>query len=207
MDYTIHEYTYDNALLKAGEGGAAFQFRTYVFPTTAIVLGRGGKPELELNLDVCLNDGVPIIRRRGGGGTVVLDPGNVIVSAVAQAPGVGDIKLHFQRLLDWLRQGLIDAGVETVGFNGISDLVIDERKICGSSLYRPKNWLYFSASLMVNPDLSLIDRYLQHPPREPEYRAGRSHGDFLTTLAENSAFESAGDLKAALAASLATTLQ
>lgn len=33
-----------------------------------------------------------------------------------------------------------------------------------------------------NPDLSLIDRSLRHPPREPDSRRGRHHLDFVTSL-------------------------
>ena len=28
-----------------------------------------------------------------------------------------------------------------------------------------------------------IERYLKHPLREPDYRHGRNHGDFVTSLA------------------------
>ena len=28
-----------------------------------------------------------------------------------------------------------------------------------------------------------MERYLQHPPREPDYRRGRSHRDFMGDLA------------------------
>jgi lipoate-protein ligase A len=35
---------------------------------------------------------------------------------------------------------------------------------------------------LINADLSLIDRYLKHPPREPDYRRGRSHLDFVMSV-------------------------
>ena len=34
------------------------------------------------------------------------------------------------------------------------------------------------------PDLRLIDRYLNHPPREPDYRRGRTHAAFMGGLKE-----------------------
>ena len=36
---------------------------------------------------------------------------------------------------------------------------------------------------MISNDLTLIDRYLKHPSKEPEYRRGRPHTAFVTTLA------------------------
>jgi lipoate-protein ligase A len=35
---------------------------------------------------------------------------------------------------------------------------------------------------LVCPDLSLIERYLKHPKKEPDYRRGRSHKDFLSSI-------------------------
>ncbi len=206
MPIDVAEYSYDDDLLEAGAQGVSFQFKVYPFPTTAIVLGRGGKIERELNLDTCEADGIPVLRRRGGGGTVVLDPGNIVVSAVAKAEGVGDIKLHFNHMLDWLQAGLTKTGIENVSQNGISDLVVGNRKFSGTSLYRPKNWVFFTASILVSPDFSKIDRYLQHPPREPEYRQGRSHRDFLIGLEEVSSFSSAHDLAIVLHSSLSEEL-
>jgi lipoate-protein ligase A len=40
----------------------------------------------------------------------------------------------------------------------------------------------YSATLLVDPDLDLVERYLAHPPREPEYRRGRPHRDFMGRL-------------------------
>ena len=31
-------------------------------------------------------------------------------------------------------------------------------------------------------ELSIVSKYLKHPPREPEYRGGRGHADFLANL-------------------------
>jgi hypothetical protein len=35
---------------------------------------------------------------------------------------------------------------------------------------------------LIDPDLDLIDRYLLYPPREPDYRSGRSHRRFMGSL-------------------------
>jgi lipoate-protein ligase A len=34
----------------------------------------------------------------------------------------------------------------------------------------------------VSEDVSLIERYLKHPKREPDYRKGRKHSEFVTNL-------------------------
>ncbi len=56
----------------------------------------------------------------------------------------------------------------------------------GYTLYLGNNpfLYYYQASLLVNPDLSLFERYLYYPPREPSYRRGRPHREFCTSLTE-----------------------
>ena len=38
------------------------------------------------------------------------------------------------------------------------------------------------ASILYDFDLGAIDRYTRMPPRQPEYRAGRPHADFVVNL-------------------------
>lgn len=68
--------------------------------------------------------------------------------------------------------------------NGISDICMGSKKIAGTSLFRSKHYLLYQASILVDPKLHLIERYLRHPSKEPNYRLNRSHSDFLTSLQE-----------------------
>jgi lipoate-protein ligase A len=65
---------------------------------------------------------------------------------------------------------------------GLSDICIGDKKILGSSLYMPRGRAHYQASLLVHCDLNIMFKYLKHPSREPDYRRGRRHEDFLTTL-------------------------
>ena len=47
---------------------------------TEAVLG-AGTPETDVDLARCAADGVPVYRRRGGGGAVVLAPGCLVITA------------------------------------------------------------------------------------------------------------------------------
>ncbi len=183
--------------------------RVVAWSSVAVVIGRGGKQSLELNTQNILADDVPLYRRPGGGCSVVLDPGNVVVSVALPLPGIGGIKKAFADVSDWLIAALADCGVPGVRQRGISDLTIPDPasadsfsgadlKIGGSCIYRTRNLLYYSTTLLVNPDLDLVDRYLSYPPREPDYRAGRSHRRFMGSLQQMGLAMSVEELAGAL---------
>ncbi len=159
------------------------QLRIYRPDEVTIVLGRGSKPGIELNLDVCEADHANISRRRGGGCAVVLDPGDIIVSLALPASGFGKIREHFEAISNWLIDGLERAGIKGVHREGTSDLVIDDRKIAGASMQRKRDLVFYSCSILVCPRVDLMERWLGHPPREPEYRHHRTHSDFVGSLA------------------------
>ncbi|MFH0882693.1 MAG: hypothetical protein V2A56_06890 [bacterium] len=183
-EYGIGVYQDDAYLVAALRKDGKARLKVYHPATVRVILGHGSKIKDEVYFDAIRNDGVPLERRPGGGCAVVLDPGNVIVSVVLPVPGLGDTKKWFQRCCEWLAEGLDACGVPSVRVDGISDLVIGDRKIAGTSLHRAKDLLYFSASILVTPRLELLDRYLPHPPREPNYRAKRPHRDFVIGLNE-----------------------
>jgi lipoate-protein ligase A len=83
----------------------------------------------------------------------------------------------------WIVEALHRLSVRDVQPAGISDLAIRNRKIVGTSIYRTRLVLFYQASLLVANDLAPFTRYLAMPSRAPEYRRGRTHEEFCTTLA------------------------
>jgi lipoate-protein ligase A len=96
--------------------------------------------------------------------------------------------------------------VADVTQRGVSDLALGDRKLGGSCLRRERGLAHYTTTLLVDPDLALLDRYLQHPPREPDYRAGRTHRDFVTTLRDAGWAGSARDLQEGLSLRLAKAM-
>jgi len=195
-------YDCDDELLEQVQADGRSRIRLYRLPGVRVVLGRGSRAADEVDLQRCRADGVEVVRRRGGGCSVVIDPGNLVVSTAIPLGGLGDNGRYLKQLSQWLLAGLRAIGIDGIEHNGICDLVYRGRKVSGSCLYRPRGLLYYSASLLVNAQLSLVERYLRHPPREPKYRDGRSHLEFVANLATSS-IPSAEKLQERLGAVLA----
>ncbi len=168
----------------------ALQTKPFVFiyeqQKIEVVYGPACGINEEIRVEMCKTDGVPIVGRRNGGGAVVLAPGMVIIIVVGERTSGTSPRNYFDSVNDALINVLSKAGIEGVVRNGISDCSLNDRKILGSSLYLGNNpfLYYYQASLLVNPDLSLFERYLYYPPREPSYRRGRPHREFCTSLTE-----------------------
>lgn len=178
---TIHPYDFDDGLIaKAIAGRPAFAL--YRPEKPMVVLGRGSKVALEVDEAALAHEAIDLYRRKGGGCTVLLDPGNVVISVAMPLAGFGGNKKHIEALSDWLIEGLTRLGIKNLRREGISDIVQGEKKISGSCVHRSKDVFYFSASLLVNADLARLARCLKHPPREPDYRAGRDHRGFVANL-------------------------
>ena len=157
--------------------------RIYEPSTLCAVLGAAGKPEQDLLLDAMKRDGVPWMRRRGGGGTVVLGPGQVVLAMVMEVGSPFRNREYAAEINSWIVEALRRLSVAGVHAEGISDLAIGEKKIVGTSIYRTRLVLFYQSSLLVCNDISLFTRYLAMPVKVPEYRRGRTHEQFCTTLA------------------------
>jgi lipoate---protein ligase len=69
-----------------------------------------------------------------------------------------------------------------VEWRGCTDLALDGRKFSGNAQRRARHSLLFHGTFLLNFDLQLVSQVMPQPSRQPEYRAGRAHGDFLVNL-------------------------
>ncbi len=138
----------------------------------------------EVKVDRCRADGVPILRRTSGGGSVVVGPGILCVSVFleeAAAPELSAVDLAQRYVLESIASAIRSVG-PAVDLQGRGDLALAGRKCGGSAQRRLKLWLMVHCSILYDFDIETIERYLAMPRRQPDYRAGRAHRDFLVSL-------------------------
>lgn len=151
---------------------------------SAVVLGSGNDESKEINLEVCSSLSIPILRRYGGGGTVVLYPGCVVISLGCWVKDQFANNRYFSMINRAVISSLAKQWPVFSGLSqaGISDIVMGDKKVGGTSLFRSRNYLLYQASILVDLDARLIESVLRHPTKEPDYRLRRSHSDFLVGL-------------------------
>lgn len=174
----------DEALLLAAEDGTGGEvLRVWDQPTPAVIVGAGGSVEIDVNREACAADGVPIVRRSSGGGTVLLDTNSLCVSVVLRTdrPGLDAIAGTTAFVMGKHRAAAspFTAGLEVVGHG---DLAENGRKVAGSAQQRKRRHVLHHAVFLCGTPIERIARYLRRPEREPAYRAGRDHAAFLTHL-------------------------
>jgi lipoate-protein ligase A len=149
---------------------------------TVVVLGRGSKVELELNTANIAADRIPVLQRASGGCAVVLTPEMMCVSFGLRAERQRLSSDYFAFFLALIIRGFESLAVRGLAQRGISDLAFGDRKVGGTALYRNRERIYFHAVLNLTSATDLMERYLAHPPRTPDYRENRSHKDFVTSF-------------------------
>ncbi len=194
---------FDEALLEAMDGleshksetasesdGPAELLRFWQMSGPCVVVGRSSKIAEEVHLERCERDAVPVLRRMSGGGTIVAGPGCAMFSVLLSLDARPECRLLDEahrtvmtRVRQALQWALDEYGVEQkVDIRGICDLTIDGQKISGNALRLKRHWLMYHGTLLIDMPLCWISEYLAMPPKQPEYRRGRSHDQFVTGL-------------------------
>ena len=174
--------TVNEDLLHAFGASTSPVYRIYEPPATCIVLGAGRKNKGDVHCREARQDGIPVLIRKGGGGTVVLSPGMVVLALIKEVASPFQNREYARKISGWHKLLLSDLGVAGIKHSGISDLTVGDRKILGTSIFRRKRLLFFQSSLLVENDIGLFERYLTFPSTVPDYRGKRSHREFCTNL-------------------------
>lgn len=174
----------DEALLIAAEEGTGSEvLRFWELSTYAVVVGSGGSVAIDVNRAACEADGVRVLRRSSGGGTVLLGPGCLCFSLVLHyehEQGLNEIPASNRYILARIAKAL--APVVASVREGTSDLAVDGVKFSGNAQQRKRTHFLHHGTLLCGFDLAYVSKYLNPPERQPDYRRNRPHAEFIANL-------------------------
>jgi lipoate-protein ligase A len=178
---------FDEVLFNLAEKHEAGEYlRFWESSKVFIVLGRIGRGEADVNAIHTQEDGIAVLRRSSGGGTVVQGPGCLNYSLILERqkhPELNDLRKSYEWISAKVIEALACAGVKAY-FRPTSDLAtgLGEKKFSGNAQRRGRRYVLHHGTILYKFDLSLISRYLNMPQDIPEYRKHRPHTDFVTNI-------------------------
>ena len=178
---------FDEVLLFLAEQGISGEsLRFWESAQVFIVLGRIGRVEEDVFWETARTDGIPILRRGSGGGTVLQGKGCLNYSLILSKeihPGLGDLRKSYRMILDQVVAVMGHVGVKAE-FKPISDIARKdtEKKFSGNAQHRARKYILHHGTILYDFDLSLIEKYLRIPRDVPPYRKGRTHKEFVANI-------------------------
>ena len=144
--------------------------------SASVVFGRNQNPWKEIRVQRAQEEGIVLIRRLSGGGTVFHDLGNLNYSFL-EGQSHYDEALHYKIICD----SVLEFGVELMK-NKRKDLLLDGLKVSGNAFYLKGNRRLHHGTLLVNTDENSIWKVLKKKDDNIESKGISSVTSKVTTL-------------------------
>ena len=130
----------------------------------SVIVGRFQRICDEVDLDLCAKEGISVVRRMSGGGTVYQDLGNLNYTIVLTdehrlIKGLG-ITESYKIFCSWLQRALKLMGLNPE-FKPPGNILLNGKKISGSAQLRRRGGVLHHGTLLVNADLNLMKKVLK----------------------------------------------
>jgi lipoate-protein ligase A len=189
----------EEALLDACEKNDGEEvLRFWEAPETFVVVGYANKIATEVNVENCRAKKIPIFRRCSGGGTVLQGAGCLNYALLLRISDDGPCRTitsankfimekNRTAIESEVRSQKSEADISVCGHTDLSLVtrhpsLVTPKKFSGNSQRRKKNFLLFHGTFLLDFNLALVGEFLKMPSQQPDYRASRSHREFLTNL-------------------------
>ena len=171
---------YENYLLRKRSDLSELLFLYVNRP--CVVMGKFQNPWKELNMDAVMGDGIPLIRRQSGGGTVFHDLGNLNFSFI-----LNNSIFPKEKSNNFLIKCLEQFGVKAHVY-GKNDLVVYKKskrfKFSGSAYKQIKNRSLHHGTLLVESKIHNLKKYLIPSFKQIETKAIPSRPSSVINLCE-----------------------
>jgi lipoate---protein ligase len=170
----------DEAILTSrGDGTAGDTLSFYSRDRPTVSLGYFEKTEECIDLELCRELGIDVVRRISGGSAIYTDPGQIIYTVVLSADRVPENpKESYPLICAGVVNGLRRLGIDAV-HRPLNDVVVNGRKVSGSAQTRRSGAVLQHGTVLVDTDLELMMRVIRPRPGKP-----RSADDMTTVARE-----------------------
>lgn len=140
--------------------------------------------EKEVDVEFCKKQGLPIIRRSQGGGTVYLNNDQVFYQVVASEDSKvipHRVDELFEKLLQVTVYVYRKLGLEAE-FKPLNDVVVNNRKISGNGAGRIGKAIILVGNIILDLDYDLMARVLKIPDEKFRDKMAKSMREWVTSL-------------------------
>ncbi len=170
-NFALEEYMLDNV--------NDDEFILYLWRNTpSVLIGRNQNVYAECNLDAMEEDGVKLVRRMSGGGTVYFDLGNVTYSFIAKKHNFSK-ESNYKLIMNSLKR----LGFETER-SGRNDILYDGKKISGNAFYHTGDKSLHHGTILSDVDMSKMSKYLNVSKKKLESKGVKSVRSRVVNLKE-----------------------
>lgn len=145
----------DEAVSEAvASGKSPPTIRFWRWSPSAVSIGYFQGIEDEVNLDICRNSGIDVVRRRTGGGAVYHDYDGEVTYSVIGPQGIfpSGIRESYGEICCWVIDGLGNLGIDAT-FAPINDILVGQRKISGNAQTRRDGVLLQHGTILYDLDV------------------------------------------------------
>ncbi len=151
----------------------------------SVIVGRFSDISAEVNTEFAEANGIPIIRRKSGGGCVYHDLGNVNYTFIVRDSKALTLEYFSLRVIEALEGLRVNAVLE---FRH-NDILADGLKISGAAQYHHEGMLLHHGTLLFDSDLSIIPKVLKHSGKVANIRPllpqDMDTEEFMTAMKES----------------------
>lgn len=131
----------------------------YIYQNSpSVIIGKNQNPYTEVGIEYIKENNIKLVRRLSGGGAVYHDLGNMNYAFIL--PGHAKFLYEFKKYSMPIVNSLNKAYGLNIEFSGRNDLIIDGKKISGSSQYVVDRRLLHHGTLLYNVDFSNVSKIL-----------------------------------------------
>lgn len=150
----------------------------------SILIGRNQNVITEINEEYVKKEGIEVVRRLSGGGSVFNDYGNINFTFINKKVDDNPLNTGFEKFALPVIEALNSLGARAV-FTGRNDIVIDDKKISGNAQYFHKNKVLHHGTLLFSGNLEKLAKALKTKPLKYKGKGVKSVRSRVTNISEH----------------------